>query len=450
MSYQIKSTPYFQRIISASKKNGQLQQLKEEYERIKDFDEKAIEKKMRQVRLKRLFKEIEDLKQANRSRRKRSVVTDEATTMIPNDPRVENVIKGRKLGEYYSQLNGYDEVPTTSKMPAIEPSVALRIGLLSKKQIQERSRQREEKMKAKVNDRINYGNRISNWNMHKMLQRKLHHEVSEGIKQTFCAVVKGNKSFSRQDSNMASETSSVDGKERLKTRIDFGNYLSQKNRLVVMKRNWKKSREPKESSKQDNTHSSSLIVIDSSKHSHGVGEELSYKSATGISDAVNWERRKKAQENWHKLTFLILCRKALIGNCTEGLAFKLRCISNDTNIRQNDFVLQRNSSLETCDTEEECREILRNKQNLFHRESINIANKIQNKLSLPSVPILNTNKPHHLSLKPIPNAPTSNLSRDQQIQSLIENYAPISMEVVKKEVIEGVQKLREIFEHQRS
>ncbi|KAH8339658.1 hypothetical protein KR074_001951 [Drosophila pseudoananassae] len=62
MSYQIKSTPYFRRMFNNSKKNGQLQRLREEYERIQEFNDRTIELKMRQVRLKRLFREIEDIK----------------------------------------------------------------------------------------------------------------------------------------------------------------------------------------------------------------------------------------------------------------------------------------------------------------------------------------------------------------------------------------------------
>ncbi|XP_026838108.1 uncharacterized protein LOC113564539 [Drosophila erecta] len=58
-SYQIKSTPYFRRMFNKSKKNGQLQRLRDEYERIQEFNDRTIELKMRQVRLKRLFREIE-------------------------------------------------------------------------------------------------------------------------------------------------------------------------------------------------------------------------------------------------------------------------------------------------------------------------------------------------------------------------------------------------------
>ncbi|KAH8396347.1 hypothetical protein KR222_008885, partial [Zaprionus bogoriensis] len=61
MSYQIKRTPYFRRIFNNSRRNGQLQRLREEYERIQEFNDRTIELKMRQVRLKRLFREIEDI-----------------------------------------------------------------------------------------------------------------------------------------------------------------------------------------------------------------------------------------------------------------------------------------------------------------------------------------------------------------------------------------------------
>ncbi|XP_030378836.1 uncharacterized protein LOC115627331 [Scaptodrosophila lebanonensis] len=64
MSYQIKSTPFFRRMFNNSKKNGQLQRLREEYERIQEFNDRTIELKMRQVRLKRLFREIEEIKES--------------------------------------------------------------------------------------------------------------------------------------------------------------------------------------------------------------------------------------------------------------------------------------------------------------------------------------------------------------------------------------------------
>ncbi|KAH8304425.1 hypothetical protein KR059_009105 [Drosophila kikkawai] len=67
MSYQIKSTPYFRRMFNNSKRNGQLQRLREEYERIQEFNDRTIELKMRQVRLKRLFREIEEIKEGGGS-----------------------------------------------------------------------------------------------------------------------------------------------------------------------------------------------------------------------------------------------------------------------------------------------------------------------------------------------------------------------------------------------
>ncbi|XP_017134964.1 uncharacterized protein LOC108151090 [Drosophila miranda] len=63
MSYQIKSTPFFRRMYNNSQRNGQLQRLREEYERIQEFNDRTIELKMRQVRLKRLFREIEEIKE---------------------------------------------------------------------------------------------------------------------------------------------------------------------------------------------------------------------------------------------------------------------------------------------------------------------------------------------------------------------------------------------------
>ncbi|XP_073828816.1 uncharacterized protein [Musca autumnalis] len=433
MSYQIKSTPYLQRIVSASKKDGQLQRLKEEYERIKDFDEKAIEKKMRQVRLKRLFKEIQDLKVTNLKKKKHPVEQDKIKSNGLNDSRLENLAKAKKIGQYYSQRNGgYNDEEPNSSTESMDPSFALKIGLLSKKQIQERERQKEERMREQVNRRKNYGNQISNWNMHKMLQGKLRNEVSEGMKQTFCAVVKGNRPFSRESSHMTSETT-LDGKERLKTRIDYGNFLSQRNRLGQSKRNWKHQRMSLANYEEQKSNAANSVVIDSSR-------DILYESAIDIPnvDADNWERRVKARRSWQKLAQLILFQKPLTACCENKNEFTLHSVSNGTNIRKNEFILQSAHSIEISD-KDESKEILLNKQNLCY-----------NNLSLPSAP-LSMATPPQLHIKPILKGPSSSLTSKQQVDNFIQSYAPYSMDVVKREIIDmSVQKLRDIFEHQNS
>jgi len=120
-----------------SKKNGQLQKLREEYERIQEFNDRTIEQKMRQVRLKRLFREIEEMKAAaaaaaaagssqptspNRSRGASNSPTPAArnlqrrnhhnvrlTNITPEqrirEQRVENLARARELGKEISRRN---------------------------------------------------------------------------------------------------------------------------------------------------------------------------------------------------------------------------------------------------------------------------------------------------------------------------------------------------------
>ncbi|XP_037938441.1 uncharacterized protein LOC119671752 [Teleopsis dalmanni] len=145
MSYQIKSTPYFRRLVATSKQNGELQRLKEEYDRIKEFNERSIEKKMRQVRLKRLFKEIEEIKESSfsggrRIRRERKKTQE--------DLRAEMIRRANELGKEYSKFNGLLQSGSSARQTQSIGTVPL------------------EKILAEK--RINYGNSISRLNMQKM------------------------------------------------------------------------------------------------------------------------------------------------------------------------------------------------------------------------------------------------------------------------------------------
>lgn len=87
MSYQIKRTPYFRRIFNNSRRNGQLQRLREEYERIQEFNDRTIELKMRQVRLKRLFREIEDINESPSTSNHQH--QHHAMSMVPMSPEAQ-------------------------------------------------------------------------------------------------------------------------------------------------------------------------------------------------------------------------------------------------------------------------------------------------------------------------------------------------------------------------
>ncbi|KAH8264706.1 hypothetical protein KR044_001817, partial [Drosophila immigrans] len=122
MSYQIKRTPYFRRMFNNSRRNGQLQRLREEYERIQEFNDRTIELKMRQVRLKRLFREIEDINEApggsplalnaaattttgRRQQQPLLPLTPDALQAQQRRERLEALERARELGQEMSRRN---------------------------------------------------------------------------------------------------------------------------------------------------------------------------------------------------------------------------------------------------------------------------------------------------------------------------------------------------------
>ncbi|XP_037817107.1 uncharacterized protein LOC119607303 [Lucilia sericata] len=147
MSYQIKSTSYIQRMPSKSKQNDQLQMLQKEYERMNFLNESKIEMKMRQVRLNRLFKEIEQIKKFNLERRHRMHPKRCDSSKTKETERLQIFKKAKNLGQYFSQRN-------------------LRETNRKRRQLPRKSRRlAEAQPETSVLKRIKYGNEISNWNM---------------------------------------------------------------------------------------------------------------------------------------------------------------------------------------------------------------------------------------------------------------------------------------------
>ncbi|XP_037724816.1 trichohyalin [Drosophila subpulchrella] len=195
MSYQIKSTPYFRRMFNNSKKNGQLQKLREEYERIQEFNDRTIELKMRQVRLKRLFREIEDMKAAaaaaaaaggsqptspNRSRGASNSPTPAArnlqrrnhnvrlTNITPEqkirEQRVENLARARELGKEISRRNAEMAEAGTGGFLRSE------LRLTAKMQAVADARKDADERRERAAKRISYGNDQSRQNLQRLLQ----------------------------------------------------------------------------------------------------------------------------------------------------------------------------------------------------------------------------------------------------------------------------------------
>ncbi|KAH8368321.1 hypothetical protein KR084_010067 [Drosophila pseudotakahashii] len=206
MSYQIKSTPYFRRMFNNSKKNGQLQRLRDEYERIQEFNDRTIELKMRQVRLKRLFREIEELRAGNiglgtdnatatvgapatntkralggsnaptpaeRNLRRRNHhvrLTNTTPEQKIHEQRIEALARARELGKEISRRN--------AEMAEAGNGGFLRseLRLTAKMQAVADARKDADERRERAAKRISYGNDQSRQNIQRLLlvrQRKL-------------------------------------------------------------------------------------------------------------------------------------------------------------------------------------------------------------------------------------------------------------------------------------
>ncbi|XP_017009017.2 trichohyalin [Drosophila takahashii] len=193
MSYQIKSTPYFRRMFNNSKKNGQLQRLRDEYERIQEFNDRTIELKMRQVRLKRLFREIEELKAGSASENatggappsnpKRSLggsnlrrrnhyvrLTNTTPEQKIHEQRIETLARARELGKEISRRNAQMAEAGTGGFLRSE------LRLTAKMQAVEDARKDAVERRERAAKRISYGNDQSRQNLQRLLlvrQRKM-------------------------------------------------------------------------------------------------------------------------------------------------------------------------------------------------------------------------------------------------------------------------------------
>ncbi|XP_016983376.1 trichohyalin isoform X2 [Drosophila rhopaloa] len=185
MSYQIKSTPYFRRMFNNSKKNGQLQRLREEYERIQEFNDRTIELKMRQVRLKRLFREIEEIKEGgagsaapnakrspggtstsppghNLRRRNHLRLGNTTQEQRTYDQRVEALARARELGKEISRRN--------AEMAEAGGFLRSELRLTAKMQAVADARKDALDRRERAAKRISYGNDQSRQNLQRLLQ----------------------------------------------------------------------------------------------------------------------------------------------------------------------------------------------------------------------------------------------------------------------------------------
>lgn len=333
MSYQIKSTPFFRRMVSTSKKNGQLQRLKEEYERIKDFNDRTIEMKMRQVRLKRLFREIEEIKESSSQwKRRRVAPIDRLRTN--EEIRVENLVKAKELGKEYSKMNALVD-RCSSRLDAVASGAA--VGSISSRLELER--------KARSDKRISYGNDRSRMNIQKIstTQRK-----------------------SNTKTLISAEQELKELKDKLKNRLQFGNSCSSRNLSRKLKKDGhRKATEGKsliefgkltehETLQCKYTRDAgglempSMAFNDTSRHTKTFEDmhtirALDNSKMSDLSPKNDEDRRIRARQRWHKLALLVrhrfdtfLRRNApppLRDNSETGSEeYSLRAISNDTDL----------------------------------------------------------------------------------------------------------------------
>lgn len=233
MSYQIKRTPYYRRIFNNSRRNGQLQRLREEFERIQEFNDRTIELKMRQVRLKRLFREIDDINEPPSHGHGGRRMHMPSPPLLPPTPeamqaqarrhRLESLERARELGQEISRRNaemadagtGFylrSEVRNTMKMRAADEA---------RREAQER-RQRAAR-------RISYGNAQSRSNVQRIQQRRQRQEVAE-------AMLYRSHSYAAQLIPAAmdisvSQSPEIVKRSMLQQRLQYGNSRSSKNMM---------------------------------------------------------------------------------------------------------------------------------------------------------------------------------------------------------------------------
>ncbi|XP_039965947.1 uncharacterized protein LOC120778249 [Bactrocera tryoni] len=429
MSYQIKSTPFFRRMVSTSKKNGQLQRLKEEYERIKDFNDRTIEMKMRQVRLKRLFREIEEIKETS-SQWKRRRVAPMDRLRTNEEIRVETLVKAKELGKEYSKMNALVD-RCSSRLDAVASGAA--VGSMSSRIELER--------KARSDKRISYGNDRSRMNIQKIstTQRK-----------------------SNTKTVISAEQELKELKDRLKNRLQFGNSCSSRNLSRKLKKDGhRKATEGKsliEFGKLTEHETLQCKIIrdsgglempsmtfnDTSRPTKTFEDMHTSRALGGMSDVSSKndeDRRIRARQRWRKLALLVrhrfdtfLRRNApppLRDNSDTGSEeYSLRAISNDTDLPLSQ--LRNKASPPNSEAELQPGEVLLSVESLDPIES----------QPLPDPGSLTAG--NSLSIYD----ESSNATEDRRkVQTYVKILEPFLRDAGKKAVELSVEEFRSIFEH---
>ncbi|XP_067642084.1 uncharacterized protein [Eurosta solidaginis] len=439
MSYQIKSTPFFRRMLSTSKKNGQLQRLKEEYERIREFNDRSIEMKMRQVRLKRLFREIEDIKESSLQWKRRRVNADRLKTS--EEIRMETLIKAKELGKEYSKMNALVD-RCASRVDNVASGAA--VGSISSRIELER--------KTRSDRRISYGNDRSRMNIQKITTtpRKPNAKPVAAADQQLIGL-----------------------KEKLRTRLSFGNSCSTRN---LRKKSKKDIRHKRANAGGDLSACSSfndteieqtlvheesqcqfardaesvelpvMVLPESSTQFRDFKDlyknnirEMFVTTATVPLNKSEEGPRERARRRWRKLALVVRhrfdtlhARRNLSSlsnqSADDSDTYELRLIPNNTDLLMSQLNVK--STSQNSENELVPGEVLLSVESLDPLES----------QSLPDPPSATT-------LTQIFDDENNPIDTRRKLQQYVKIFEPIVRDV-RKDVIElGFEKLRSIFEH---
>uniref|UniRef100_A0A1A9ZJW4 Uncharacterized protein n=1 Tax=Glossina pallidipes TaxID=7398 RepID=A0A1A9ZJW4_GLOPL len=166
-------------------KNGKLHNLKKEYDRIKDFDDHALELKMREARLKHLFNEIEEIKGNILKKRHLIKIKDAKSDLSLYRGTAlrthKNILEFKKSNPHKSEaMQTKLTTTTTNHLMSDENAENIAPNKRSKLNMSSRKSQldmHEHQNKANLMRRLNYGNRISRLNMQRILINNLRKEI---------------------------------------------------------------------------------------------------------------------------------------------------------------------------------------------------------------------------------------------------------------------------------
>ncbi|KAI9575968.1 uncharacterized protein LOC119642901 [Glossina fuscipes] len=365
MSYHLKSTPFFWRTSLTGKKNGQLQKLKEEHDRIKEFNGRTIDTKMCHVRLKRLFKEIEEIKETNLKRRN-TIKEEPLKNQMPfyHDDSSKTEKNRRRSYQHRSSADQSKTMIQKRNEGGLSRAIRTRIATSPRKAKTDKD---EQTSMTRVNRRLKYGNEVSNWNMQRMLTNNLSGEVKVGLRQT----LKETRRFFRKPSARTGPAGTLDvinrnKNEKMKHCINYVNNVSP-NTIPKTSR-----RRKKDAAAMDDVRTASNPNLTDGNMSQQFnfgckpgeyfrGSEMTTKRGelfySGLSSEIQSEdddKRTIARKRWDKISEVISSRFDInksarnlktLEKCGNDLEYQLRTISNDTHLPQSQIMVQRGEQM---------------------------------------------------------------------------------------------------------